>query len=452
MRRVYLNIAAFAVLSTALIAWSIATLFPLAAFQDVERVTATFEEAPGLRAGYEVTYLGQAVGRVADVELVPGASEVAFDLDAGHDLPAAVDAAVRRRSAIGEPYVDLTPREGSDPDDGPRLADGDHIGPEHTSSPIDYSDLFRSLDGLVQAIDPDALKTTIAESAAALEGRGDDLRRLVLSTHDLVTSAAAHGEEITALVEDVGTIATVAAEHRDALGATIDDLGSLTESLRDATPSAAAVIDRAPETVDLLHRLVTEADGSVVCTLEGWAVLDFAFDEHSAAALGRVLERSSSISHIIDGAVDDRDGALRLMMQLSAGTPVEIFAEPMATPVPPEVRQCAERDVGTAAPSPGGEAAAGAGGEPAPRDGAERQVPRPEQPPEEVASGTSDQQPEEPAILRALRTGLPFALIVAGLSGFAYLIARRRGAAASAVSAREVPTLPEEAPHEEQAR
>src|SRR5690606_1239965 len=144
-----------------------------------------------------------------------------------------------------------------------------------------------------------------------------------------------------------------------------------------------------------------ETDASVACVFEGWAVLDFAFDERSAEALSVVLDRSDDISRIIEGAVDDRDGVVRLMMQMSGGgAPVTIYEEQLATPVPPEVRACPEREVPAGVTGADDEAAAGAGGDRPAADGTADDVPRPPAEEEALPSGTSDQQPSEPALMR----------------------------------------------------
>src|SRR5690606_12834600 len=159
--------------------WSFATLFEVDALDDPDFVTVEFESSPGLARGFEVAYLGHAVGSVHAVALQDGFSEVVLRIDAGEELPAAVDAMARRKSAIGEPFVELAPTPGTDPSTGPRLVDGDRIPLARTSSPISYGTLFKSVDALLAAVDPDQVGTVVDELAAALDGRGDDVRRII---------------------------------------------------------------------------------------------------------------------------------------------------------------------------------------------------------------------------------------------------------------------------------
>src|SRR5581483_6190557 len=99
-RRIYLNLAAFALLFVVLAAWAAINVIRPDILRDTYRVQARFAEATGLRPGVEVTFRGVRVGDVAGVDL---------EIDSRHQLPLDATAAVRRRSAVGEPYVAIDP-------------------------------------------------------------------------------------------------------------------------------------------------------------------------------------------------------------------------------------------------------------------------------------------------------------------------------------------------------
>ena len=78
------------------------------------------------------------------------------------------------QSAIGEPYVELLPRNGT----SPPLKNGDVIPLADTSVPPDINALLSAADTALQAIPHDNLKTVIDESYTAVGGLGPELSRL----------------------------------------------------------------------------------------------------------------------------------------------------------------------------------------------------------------------------------------------------------------------------------
>lgn len=432
MTRIYINIGAFLVLASAAVAWSVVNFLHLDVVERPALVTAEFEESPGLRSGYEVTYLGHAVGRIRSVQLVPGMSEVQLAIDRDVELPADVVAAARRRSAIGEPYVDLAPSPGSNPDTGPRLADGDRIELSKTSSPLQYGDLFRSLDTLVETIDADALGTVTDELATALDGRGDDIRRIVAGTNDLTTTLSDNGDEIEGLIDNVAEITDVLATNRDALGSGIDSLAGLTEALEEARPSVEAFLDEGPSTIALMNAIIDAADHAVICTVEGTAVLEAVLDAETLRSLSSLFQGSAPFADVIRLVQDPRDGIFRLFLSPSGGNPPTVeFAERKPFPDVPEVPTCPERDLAVSSVGVADEAGRAAGGQRPGRDGPTLDPSgRPDTAPAERASGTSGAEPGRSLIARVTDSLWPWAPLLAVLAAaawYAYVLARRRG-------------------------
>ena len=429
MRRIYLNIGAFVLLTAATIAWSAVNFLHLDFVERPYVVTAEFEQSPGLRAGYEVTYLGHAIGRIRGVELVAGMSEVRLSIDRGTELPADVVAAARRRSAIGEPYVDLAPAPGTDPDNGPRLADGDRISLERTTSPLQYGDLFRSLDTLIEAVDERALALVTDELATALDGRGDDIRRIIDGTDDLTSTLSENGDEIEALIDGVAEVTDVLATHRDALGSGIDSLAALTAALEQARPSIETLVDEGPSALQLINAIVDAADHAVICTIDGTAALDAVLDAEAVRSLEGLLRRSAAFADVIRLLQDPRDGIFRLFLSPSGGNPPTVeFAERRPFPTAPDVPGCPSHSVDVTGARLVDEAAPGAGGERPGSDATSGPAAPPAGPAVDLPSGTSDAEPDASLAERLLDalTSLPVvALLVAG-GGLLFLWIRRR--------------------------
>jgi phospholipid/cholesterol/gamma-HCH transport system substrate-binding protein len=112
-RRIAVNLAAFGLLFAVLAVWAVRNVLHLQLIDKPYTVVAEFERSPGLRRDVEVAYLGTRIGTIGSVSLQPGHVEVTLRIDRGVELPADVTAAVRRKSAVGEPYVDLAPAASS---------------------------------------------------------------------------------------------------------------------------------------------------------------------------------------------------------------------------------------------------------------------------------------------------------------------------------------------------
>lgn len=424
-KRILLNLAAFAVISTVIIAWSFATLFEFDALDDPDFVTVEFESSPGLARGFEVAYLGHAVGSVHSAVLRDGFSEVVLRIDKGKELPAAVDAMARRKSAIGEPFVDLAPTPGTDASTGPRLVDGDRIPLERTSSPISYGVLFKSVDALLAAVDPDQVGTVVNELAAALDGRGDDVRRIITGARALTERTVANGDEIDQFIVDLGDLAGVLADNRDDLARSIDSFDAVTQTLDANAGSIEQLLAEGPSAVQLILRIVATTDAQLTCTVDGLAVLGPVSADGVAEALGATIADSGRALAVTDAVVAD-DGYVNLTLLLSDTNGAPVYPERRPGPVAPLVEECAElagrtvgADVGRrAAPGPGGrDRAAGEGLD---ADG------RPVDPDDVGPEGSSDlDAPDDPFLAVLIRAALPF-LLLAALAALAWWLWRRR--------------------------
>src|SRR5207245_10448955 len=137
-----------------------------------------------------------------------------------------LNAAVRRKSAVGEPYINLTPTTGVDPG-GARLKPGTLIPIERTSTPVNYSELFDALDSLVGAVPPGDLGRLVHALAAGFQGRAQDIRTIFTSADQLTSTLAANAPLLDSLATDITQLTHTITAHRDAIGKSFDNLAAL---------------------------------------------------------------------------------------------------------------------------------------------------------------------------------------------------------------------------------
>ena len=149
-------------------------------------VTAIFDSSRGLVVGGDVTAGCQKVGVVKDVTLGEddGLPHVTMRIDGDFHLHQGAFADVRLTSNVGalNRVVDLTAgRPG-----GPRLADGDVLGPSQTDQPVD-------LDIATSTLDPRTRRDAAALLAGldeATRGRGNDIAAILQHSSSALNETA----------------------------------------------------------------------------------------------------------------------------------------------------------------------------------------------------------------------------------------------------------------------
>lgn len=345
-RRIIVNVVVFVVLGAILTFWVISTYIEVGfASRDVEVVYAEFEESPGLRADYQVSYLGHDVGLIGPITLETGKVTVEMHLNVGEDLPQAVTAAVRRRSAVGEPYINLEPKEGTDPHGGPRLSAGDVIPVEDTSVPLSYEEVFSAVDNLLSAVDPEATGTLVRELAAGVEGTSQTFRKLLIDVEDITSSFSEERDTLEGLTDELTALTSTIAGRAGAIGTSIDSVDLLAATLLDSRDELLRLTQETPPLVNSIADLFAESRSDLTCAIQVLATVGLELgDEESAALLDDVFQDTTRIIEILDDVESHQpDGTwLRVKFHFNdpSGTPSVQYQEPIPFPVIPGPQVC----------------------------------------------------------------------------------------------------------------
>jgi len=222
-------------------------------YGDDERieVSTTFPDVADLVTDAPVQMSDVRIGSVTSIELAPDGrrAEVHLAFDTDVEVPARVQARLRRTSALGEKFVELRPL--TDDADAPRLADGDVIA-EAVVVP-DVEDLVASGTELFTSISASQLAVIIEESANSVEGRAPDLDRLLDRLETVTAGYAARTSTITGLIADIDHLA---AELSPSAEAHAEALSNLAETTRILDETSADFL----ETVRSLTRLAREGE------------------------------------------------------------------------------------------------------------------------------------------------------------------------------------------------
>lgn len=336
-RRIYVNIAAFFVLFAALSVWAAQNVLRPASLADTYEVEANFTDATGLRSGVEVTYRGMRVGFVGKVSLAAESATVRLDVDADRELPVESTATIRRRSAVGEPYVAIDPP--ADPSGSTMPTDGTHvIDVGSTTTALAYGDLFDAADELLASVDPDDLDTVVGELADALRGRGDELHDLLGQTAEVTSTFAAGGGELDRLATELTALTGVLADKATTIADSTDDLGLLVDSLAASADDVNVLLDTTPGLAEQVDALLEASYFDIGCGLGATgSISEVVGDDRTISQIVRLLRASQTAAVVIPKAVlDGPDGRyLSGTFGFAPGEPVdypefETFEDPRA--------------------------------------------------------------------------------------------------------------------------
>jgi phospholipid/cholesterol/gamma-HCH transport system substrate-binding protein len=225
------------------------------------QATATFDDVADLADGAPVQMSDVRIGEVTDIELTDDHRvrvRVSFDADVA--VPAAVQARLRRTSALGEKFVELRPLTRDE--DGPRLEDGATI--DQAVVVPDVEDLVASGTELFTSISASQLAVIIEESANAVEGRAPDLELLLTRLETVTGGYAERTATLTQLIDDIGQLASDVAPSADEHAEALTNLAESTEVLDQASEDLLATISSlttlAEEGADILETHFDEID------------------------------------------------------------------------------------------------------------------------------------------------------------------------------------------------
>ncbi|MDH6284485.1 MCE family protein [Prescottella agglutinans] len=207
------------------------------------RVTVQLPSTGGLYTNANVAFRGTNVGKVEDVVLTEDGVDAKLSISKNYDIPADVDAAVKSVSAIGEQYVDLIPRNDSEP----YLSNGDVIPVDRTTTPQDVGVMLDQADELVKSISNTKLRMVVDESFKAFNGAGPDLQRLIDSARLFVQEANNNVDATKTLIDQAEGLLDTQVVTSDDIRAWTKNLVTFSNQLRASDPQIRNLLEKSPD-------------------------------------------------------------------------------------------------------------------------------------------------------------------------------------------------------------
>lgn len=265
-RRPYINIAVFLLAFFWALGWLASSVVSFKQVEKPYKVTANFENAFGVLAHAEVSYIGVPYGQVTEVKRITDGVRVTMAIDRGRKIPRGATANIQRKSAIGEQYIDFFPPGKGETLTG-YLKAGDEIDRAHTTVPLEFSELLRSASALLSEVPPGAVGTIVHESATGLQGNADALQSLAVEGDKLATVLASRTAALDRIATNGGRLTQALADHRASLGASIDNLAALNNALANAKDDLVTALKTGSPLLQQVADLVGNHKAELDCDL-----------------------------------------------------------------------------------------------------------------------------------------------------------------------------------------
>ncbi|HVV14319.1 MCE family protein [Amycolatopsis sp.] len=188
-------------------------------------VKAQFQDVLDLvpKSGVKVNEV--AVGRVESIGLTPDGwhAEVTMQINGDVKLPANALANIRQSSLLGEKYVELA-SPGQDLAQG-ALANNAEIPLARTNRSVDVEEVLGALSMLLNGGGVEQINTITKELNSATSGREPDIRNLLDSADQLVSTLDAQSADITRALDGLNRLSSTLNNQKDQLAGAIDNLG-----------------------------------------------------------------------------------------------------------------------------------------------------------------------------------------------------------------------------------
>ncbi|WP_121258868.1 MCE family protein [Nocardioides ferulae] len=254
-----LAVGGVATLALAVVAAGLGLSFLGVLTGDVRAEARLVSTGDSLGVGSDVKFRGLRVGRVLEVQAgEEPAARIVLMAEHAEQIPADVRARVLPGTLFGNEYVELVTAgdRASDPASDPasagatgaaptaeRLSDGAVIPADTSARTLRLMDTFTATQGLLAAIDPAQVDAAVSQLARALDGRGDDLGRLLEDADRLLGTWArnepAFLRNLDLLARNVDTLAEVEP--------------NLVRAVRDSLPVARTLAEKERATTALMR-------------------------------------------------------------------------------------------------------------------------------------------------------------------------------------------------------
>ncbi|NMO04728.1 MCE family protein [Gordonia sp. TBRC 11910] len=221
-------------------------------------VTLQLPSSGGLYQNANVSYRGVNVGKVSSVTLTDTGVAAKLDIESSAKIPADSQASVRSVSAVGEQFVEFTPRNDGD---GAKLSDGAVVTSDDI--PVEISTMLDQATALLNKVSDTKLRALMDEAFVAFNGTGEQLQRLLDSMVLLVDDANKNSDQLIDLVRQGGDVLSTQSATADDIRAWTANVTKVTDQLRANKPEITDILSKGPGVASQSQQLFESMNQSI---------------------------------------------------------------------------------------------------------------------------------------------------------------------------------------------
>ncbi|MFE3794063.1 MlaD family protein [Nocardia tengchongensis] len=209
-----------------------------------EYITAEMrlDDAGGLLTHAPVLLAGLQVGRVEAVDRQQSDVLVRVRIDKRYRIPLSSDVRIEQLSALGEPYIQFSPRQAG----GPYLEDGQVVPANRIRKPMTITELSGKVVDLLAQIKPAAVAGLVNTFGVALAGTDPAVQTLQRSTSLLAAMLLSRTQTIRRLFGDIQALGGDIDWMGPSLAAAGPEFGAFGTTLNKIVESGAALAESRP--------------------------------------------------------------------------------------------------------------------------------------------------------------------------------------------------------------
>lgn len=234
-------------------------------FSSSHSVTVKLASGGGIYPGADVTYRGNTIGRVQEVNLDGNGVSVELNVNGDVDVPTDTVAAVSNLSAIGEQRLDFRPRT----DHGPYLRDGDVVAAADTSVPRRFDAIITHLGDVAERIDEDDLTTITSELGTGLAA-DVDLSTLGNDADRVLSMLEALAPKVARMTKEAQVPLRAIVDTSEDLHSFAADINLVTEQLETSDPAIRRALASTAELTPTLASVIQEITAPLASTVTSW--------------------------------------------------------------------------------------------------------------------------------------------------------------------------------------
>ncbi|OKJ93509.1 ABC transporter substrate-binding protein [Streptomyces sp. CB03234] len=234
----------------ALLVWLSVAVYDKEFTRDATVTVLTTSAGNEMHRGAEVKLRGVVIGEVRDIRADGTGARLTLAIDPRHldRVPADVTAQMLPTTLFGERFVALVPPAANP---SPRaLTAGATIPQDRSANAIELEQVLEQVLPLLTAVKPEKLSATLTAVAQALQGRGEQLGRTLITLEAHLKRLNPH---LPALNRDIAHLVEVSRVYGDAAPDVLD-------ALTDFTTTSGTLADQQARLADLYGATTTSAE------------------------------------------------------------------------------------------------------------------------------------------------------------------------------------------------